>query len=102
MKKKCLLTPTVQAKEWIVEFRKKFQKHKLFAKGAFGFELDDMIDFISSTLAEARREERTALCEQIKKMKIYDPTTTWGEIGNVGYNQALSDILSVLKKEGEI
>ena len=41
---------------WEDRFDKKFRKHKLFGRGAFGFELDDIKSFIRSLLASQKRE----------------------------------------------
>jgi len=93
------------------QLKKKFIKKFVFESKDFGWIIErdhaeDVWDFIHSAVNEAKKEERKQLEREIKGMNKgevpffphemeYGLTDAWQE----GFNQALQDVLDLLKKE---
>ena len=99
------MTPTVQAKEW-EDVSYYFLPHRM--KRVFGLDgkglvfagtAFDMEKFISSILAEARKETLKEIEGIIENMENYREYTPREDMFGVGWEQMKSDILSALKEK---
>jgi hypothetical protein len=61
----------------------------------------EIIDFVSNLETRVREEEREKLKEKLKTMRWINDNDGGSMTANMGYNQALDDVVDLLSQEGK-